>query len=446
MAKKSALAIFLNLFLIFLHFSPCFSGISTTNKSSGNIVQSAIANQLQKSIKKQLQKNSQTSEIPNGEVPQSSGIYEVSFAIGTPPQNVTSILDISSGFIWTQCKTCDVCLNQTTPLYNPQSSSTYSNFSSPSCSSNSNYQAACDNIGITTDVCPDDSCNYTMVYDVGQNSSGLFATDNFTFGSTSAPDIVFGCGLENYGDYDNSSGILGLAWGPLSVVSQFPFMRFSYCLSSDQRKHSPVNFGSLAKLQGSGQSTPLVRNAKYPGSYYIGLVNITVGTTLLNIPSSTFELQEDGTGGVYLLTTYPLTYLEEPAYGLVRQAFVSVMNQTTINGTDLGLDLCFKNVTKWPSLTLHFDGGATLKLKTVNYIYKDEDTGLQCLAIVPSSGASALGSLIQMDTNFVYDLNNKTISFEKCFDDSTSTSSVISNIPHLVTTMALFLFCMFKFF
>ncbi|KAJ3695994.1 hypothetical protein LUZ60_001371 [Juncus effusus] len=409
----------------------------------------AIRGMFKKYVEKQLEKDSQIAESPTGEVPQSSGIYKITFAIGTPPQNVTSIIDISSGFTWTQCKTCDPCFNQTTPLYNPQLSSTYSNFSTESCySTKVNDSSICEYFGITSaDDCTA-PCGYDAEYDVDQNTTGVFATDNFTFGSTSAPNIFFGCGLENYGDYDNSSGFIGLGGGPLSVVLQFPLLRFSYCLSSNQRKHSPVNFGSLAKLQGSsGQSTPLLRSVLYPDVYFIGLVNITVGTTLLNIPSSTFKLNETGDGGVFLATIYAFTYLEQAAYDLVEQAFTSSMkNQTAVNGTDLGLYLCYKNVTNWPSLTLHFDGGATLKLKTVNYVYKDTDTGIQCLAILPSTGISALGSFIQMDTNFVYDLKNKTIYFEKCFDDSTSTSSVLSNIPHLVTTMTLFLFCMLKFF
>ncbi|KAJ3695996.1 hypothetical protein LUZ60_001373 [Juncus effusus] len=434
---------FLNLFLIFLHFCTCLGSLHRKSSfaSSGDPVKNAIANQLKKSLEKQLQKNSETTQ--SGEVPQSTGIYEISFAVGTPPQNLTSIMDISTGFTWTQCKTCDACLNQTTPLYNPVLSTTYSNFSTRRCDSiKSNDRAFCDYFGITSSIdCPDPDCEYIMDYDDDQNSTGLLATDNFMLGSNSAPNIFFGCGLENYGDYDNSSGILGLGWGPLSIVSQFPFMRFSYCLSSDQRKPSPVNFGSLAKLQGTGQSTPLLGTDEYPDLYYIGLVNITVGTTLLNIPSSTFELAKDGEGGVFLATIIAFTYLERAAYDVVAQAFSSMINQTTVNATDLvDLHLCYKNVTKWPSLTLHFDGGATLKLKTVNYVYKVPDTDIQCLAIHYSKGVSALGTLIQMDTNFVYDLKNKTISFEKCFDDSTSTSSVISNIPHLVTTMALFLF------
>ncbi|KAJ3695995.1 hypothetical protein LUZ60_001372 [Juncus effusus] len=453
MATKLALVIFINLFLIFLHFSTSCLGDPPKKSSFGtkDPIKNAIASQIKKSVQKQLQKNSQTDESPTGEVPQSSGTYEITFAIGTPPQTVTSIMDISNGFTWTQCKTCDACFNQTTPLYSPELSSTYSNFSTESCfSTKVNDSSICEYFGVTSaDDCTD-PCPYEAEYDVDQNTTGVFATDSFTFGSNSAPNIFFGCGLENYGDYDNSSGFIGLGGGPLSVVSQFPFMRFSYCLSSDQRKNSPVNFGSLAKLQGSsGQSTPLLGTDEYPDLYYIGLVNITVGTTLLNIPSSTFELNKTGDGGVFLATIYAFTYLEQAAYDLVAQAFNSSMkNQTAADGTDLGLDLCYKNVTKWPSLTLHFEGGATLKLKTVNYVYKDPDTGIQCLAILPSSGISALGSFIQMDTNFVIDLKNKTISFEKCFDDSTSTStsSVVSNIPHLVTTMVLFLFCILKFF
>ncbi|KAJ3674427.1 hypothetical protein LUZ60_005043 [Juncus effusus] len=361
------------------------------------------------------------------QVPQSSGVYIIYFSIGN--QNISAEVDTSSGLIWTQCEPCAACFQQSTPLYDPKKSSTFSNFTSLRCNSTSfSNSSVCQTV--KPDLCPN-GCEYLASYSDDQNSTGYVGTDTFTFGTSSIPDILFGCGTNNYGNYDNTSGVLSLGKGPLSFVSQLGYMRFSYCLSSDPTKESPINFGSFAAIKGSGQSTNLVTNNNLTDLYYIGLVDITVGNTRLGIPSSTFTLKANGSGGVVLSTSFPVTYLEQAGYDLVRQAFVSQVNLKTVNGTYLGLDLCFQSPKTWPIVTLHFDGDKKLVLNSVNYVLNDTSTGIECLTILPSSGISVLGSFIQMDTNFVYDIENSTISFEKCGGSS--------SLPNLVTALLILL-------
>jgi hypothetical protein len=47
------------------------------------------------------------------------------FALGTPAQSFTLILDTGSDLVWTQCLPCEPCLSQIGPEFNPAVSSTY---------------------------------------------------------------------------------------------------------------------------------------------------------------------------------------------------------------------------------------------------------------------------------------------------------------------------------
>jgi Xylanase inhibitor N-terminal len=69
-------------------------------------------------------------------------------------------------------------------------------------------------------------------------TKGYLATEIFRIGSAVVPEITFGCGKENKGDYGGSSGFLGLAGGILSLISQLGHGKFSYSLQSDTRDHN----------------------------------------------------------------------------------------------------------------------------------------------------------------------------------------------------------------
>lgn len=351
------------------------------------------------------------SSIKGGQVPVHSGSGEflMDLAIGTPADSFSAILDTGSDLIWTQCKPCVQCFQQPTTIFDPSSSSTFSKLP---CSSD-----LCQ--ALPTFSCSS-GCEYLYSYGDSSSTQGALATETFTFGSTSVSNIGFGCGDTNQGQgFTQASGLVGLGRGPLSLISQLGLGKFSYCLTSmDESNKSPLFFGSLAELSGSGvQSTPLVKNPSQPSFYYLSLKGITVGETLLKMPSSTFALQEDGTGGLIIDSGTSITYLEAAGYKLVKNAFVSQVKLPVADSSDEGLDLCFSlpsgsssESVDVPKLIFHFDG-ADVDLLPKNYIVIDSSTGLLCLTVMGSSGMSIFGNFQQQNMQILYDLEKEMLSF-----------------------------------
>ncbi|XP_008777368.2 aspartic proteinase nepenthesin-2 [Phoenix dactylifera] len=338
-----------------------------------------------------------------------NGEFLMDLAIGTPSLPFPAILDTGSDLIWTQCKPCTDCFEQPTPLFDPLRSSTFSRIP---CSSD-----LCQ--ALPTSTCKSD-CNYLYSYGDSSSTQGVLASETFAFGSTAVSDIAFGCGDANQGaGFSQGSGLVGLGRGPLSLISQLGLGKFSYCLTSlDESKKSPLLFGSLADLGGGAekvQSIPLVKNPSQPSFYYLTLKGITVGSINLQIPSSTFELQDDGTGGLIIDSGTSITYLELAGYKMVRKAFLSQMQLPVADGTDISLDLCFSlpsdsSTVEVPKLKFHFDG-ADLDLPADNYMIVDSSTGLLCLTVMPSHGMSILGNFQQQNMQILYDLENEKLSF-----------------------------------
>ncbi|KAJ8492350.1 hypothetical protein OPV22_014071 [Ensete ventricosum] len=319
-----------------------------------------------------------------------NGEFLMDLAIGTPNLAFPAIIDTGSDLIWTQCKPCVECFNQPTPVFDPSSSSTYRKLP---CSSN-----LCQTL--PTFACGASSCEYLYSYGDSSSTQGVLASETFTFGtdnSTSVSDIAFGCGDTNQGSgFSQGSGLVGLGQGPLSLISQLDLGKFSYCLTSlDDSKKSPLLFGSLADLTTSAtasaiQSTPL-------------------------IPSSTFAVQEDGSGGLIIDSGTSITYLEVAAYRRLKKAFLSQMQLPVADGSEIGLDLCFlapsaSSSVEVPKLVFHFDG-ADLHLPAENYMIMDSSDGSLCLTIMPSSGLSILGNFQQQNLQILYDLRSKMLSF-----------------------------------
>jgi hypothetical protein len=114
---------------------------------------------------------------------------------------------------------------------------------------------------------------------------------------------------------------------------------------------------------------------------------------------------------VFLSTTLPVTYLEEAAYRVLRQELVSRIQAQGVapaNDADDLNHLCFLtqyfDKAKVPKLALVFDGSdATMELSVENYFFILAD-GQTCLSILPSTGGSVLGSLLQVNTTMTYDI------------------------------------------
>ncbi|KAJ4801485.1 Eukaryotic aspartyl protease family protein [Rhynchospora pubera] len=344
----------------------------------------------------------------------STASYVMDISIGTPPVLLSAILDTGSDLIWTQCNPCTACFAQPNPIFTPPNSTTFSKIpcSASLCKS------------LTKSTC-NSECDYEYSYGDGSSTKGFMGYETFSFGADNSvkfPGIGFGCGTNNIGATDNSSGIVGMGRGALSLVSQLNVSKFSYCFNSIHNKGSSILLlGSWANMTSNiSKSTPFMPNphgSPMSSFYYLSLEGITVGETLLPIPPSVFQLTAEGSGGLIIDSGTTVTALEERAFIMVTRAFMSRIKLPQASGASLGLSLCFtlpdsgmKSVDI-PKLIFHFDG-ADLDMPLENYIVEDTSNRLLCLGMVSTRGISILGNMQQQNMNILYDMEKGLLSFE----------------------------------
>ncbi|XP_038694722.1 aspartic proteinase nepenthesin-1-like [Tripterygium wilfordii] len=338
-----------------------------------------------------------------------NGEFLMKLSIGTPPEAYSAIIDTGSDLIWTQCKPCTKCYSQPTPIFDPKTSSSFSKLPCSSELCKALPQPTCK-----------DGCEYYYSYGDYSSTQGILASETFTFGDVSVPNVGFGCGDENEGDgFTQAAGLVGLGRGQLSLVSQLKEPKFSYCLTSiEETQTGSLLMGSLASLNSTKtvvKTTPLIKNPSQPSFYYLSLEGITVGETKLSIDKSTFALQDDGSGGLIIDSGTTITYLEESAFDLVKKEFKDQINLPLDRSGATGLDLCFilpkgADEVKVPKLIFHFDG-ADLDLPGENYMIGDSSSGELCLAMGSSNGMSIFGNIQQQNLLVHHDLEKQTLSF-----------------------------------
>jgi hypothetical protein len=199
------------------------------------------------------------------------------------------------------------------------------------------------------------TCVYTYAYGDRSVTTGHLYLDTFTFAgaveNVAVPDLAFGCGFFDNGLFvSNETGIAGFGRGTLSLPSQLKvdkltgfscptrpaspasaaahclcrrssrWTNFSYCFTSmTGSSPSTVLLGLPANLyrrsaRGSVvQTTPLIRNPADETSYYLSLKGVSVGSTRLPVPDSTFALT-NGTGGTIIDSGTALTRLPPQVY------------------------------------------------------------------------------------------------------------------------------------
>ncbi|KAF8652296.1 hypothetical protein HU200_062855 [Digitaria exilis] len=245
--------------------------------------------------------------------------YLMNLSIGTPPVAFPAIIDTGSNVIMAQCAPCGGF--DTAPLYNPSSSST---FSDRPCDSSLRV-GFCDAAdgGAANDTTPGWAF-FTM------------AMETFAFGSTSGDDqevpvagMAFGCVNDSSGGWGSASGMVGLGRGNLSLVKQLGASRFSYCLTAfhDGNSTSTLRMGPSAAIDDtSAQSTPFVPNPNLgtlSTHYYLNLTGISVGDKSMSIPADAFSLSADGSsGGLIIDSGLTTTTLVDVAYQQVRAEIV----------------------------------------------------------------------------------------------------------------------------
>ncbi|CAH8302079.1 unnamed protein product [Eruca vesicaria subsp. sativa] len=344
---------------------------------------------------------------------QGSGEYFSRLGVGTPTKEMYLVLDTGSDVNWIQCKPCSSCYQQSNPIFDPSTSSTYKSLtcSAPQCAS------------LRASACRTNKCLYQVRYGDGSFTVGEYATDTVTFGNSGkVNDVALGCGLHNEGLFTGAAGLLGLGGGALSMTSQIKAKSFSYCLvDRDSGKSSSLDFNSV-QIGGGDATAPILRNNKIDTFYYVGLSGFSVGGQQVSIPAPVFAVDATGGGGVILDCGTAVTRLQTQAYNSLRDAFVKLTANLKKGTSSISLfDTCYDfsslSTVKVPTVAFHFTGGKTLDLPAKNYLIPVDDAGTFCFAFAPtSSSLSIIGNVQQQGTRITYDLANHVIgmSANKC--------------------------------
>ncbi|KAJ4975089.1 hypothetical protein NE237_000195 [Protea cynaroides] len=368
-----------------------------------------------------------------------SGEYFMDVFVGTPPKHFSLILDTGSDLNWIQCLPCHDCFEQNGPYYNPQESSSFHNIS---C-----HDPHCELVSSPDPPRPckseNQSCPYFYWYGDLSNTTGDFAVETFTINLTTpsgqsesqkVENVMFGCGHWNRGLFHGAAGLLGLGRGPLSFSSQLRSLyghTFSYCLvdrNSDMSVTSKLIFGEDKSLMSHPnlKFTSLVAGKENPVDtfYYVQIKSIMVGGEVLKIPKETWQLSAEGAGGTIIDSGTTLSYFADPAYQIIKEAFVKkVKGYSVVNDFPM-LDPCY-NVSgvekvELPEFAILFEDGALWNFPVENYFIQLEPEEIVCLAILgtPHSSLSILGNYQQQNFHILYDTKKSRLGFApmKCSD------------------------------
>jgi len=310
----------------------------------------------------------------------------ISITVGTPPQNVSMVIDTGSELSWLHCNNTNTSQVVPDPFFNPNSSSTYSpiSCSSSTCTTRTRdfpIPASCDSNNL---------CHATLSYADASSSEGNLASDTLGFGSSFNPGVIFGCmnssSTTNSESDSNTTGLLGMNLGSLSLVSQLKIPKFSYCISgsdfsgilllgeSNFSWGGSLNYTSLVQI-----STPLPYFDR--SAYTVRFKGIKVSYKLLNISDNLFVPDHTGAGQTMFDLGTQFTFLLGPVYKALREEFLNQTNGTLMVLDDpnfafqIAMDLCYRvsmnqsKLPELPSVSLVFEG-AEMRVSGDQLLYR----------------------------------------------------------------------------
>ncbi|CAA7050636.1 unnamed protein product [Microthlaspi erraticum] len=348
--------------------------------------------------------NSSSPRLPNdvdGSSPYADTVFDdasylMKLQIGTPPVEIEAEIDTGSSIVWTQCQPCANCYNQKGPIFDPSKSSTYK-----------------------PQKCDDGPCPYDATYADKSYTKGTYAFETVTIQSTSGqpfvmPETLIGCGHNNSGFSNASSGIVGLGWGSSSLITQMGenFLGLlSYCFSGQGT--SKINFGTNALVSGDGTvSANMFIKTEKQGFYYLNLEAVSVGDNRIETLGTPFHALD---GNMVIDSGTTFTYMPESYCGEVKEAVESVVKAERGASPSDNL-LCYNSDTLdvFPVITMHFSGGADLVLDKYNTYVTYGAGGVYCLAFMctdPTSYA-IFGNRAQHNFLVGYDPSSLLVSFK----------------------------------
>ncbi|XAR50920.1 Nepenthesin [Bertholletia excelsa] len=251
----------------------------------------------------------------------------VSLSAGTPPQNVTMVVDTGSELSWLRCNTTRF----SQPAFDPNGSSSYSpvNCSSPTCTTRTQ------DFSIPTSCDCSNLCHAVLSYADASSSEGNLASDTFYVGGSELNGTVFGCmdsGFSSNPDEDaKTTGLMGMNRGSLSFVSQMGFGKFSYCISGNDLSGVLLLGDSKLTWLAPLNYTPLIQiSTRLPYfdrvAYTVQLEGIKVSDKLLPLPKSILEPDHTGAGQTMVDSGAQFTFLLGSAYSSLRSEFLNQTN------------------------------------------------------------------------------------------------------------------------
>ncbi|CAN7103576.1 unnamed protein product [Brassica rapa subsp. narinosa] len=315
----------------------------------------------------------------------------VSLSVGSPPQNISMVLDTGSELSWLHCKKAP----NLGSVFNPVSSSSYSPIpcSSPICRTRTRdlpIPASCDS---KTHL-----CHVAVSYADATSLEGSLAHETFVIGSSARPGTIFGCmdsGLSSDSEEDaKTTGLMGMNRGSLSFVNQLGFSKFSYCISGSDSSGILLLGDASSSWPGPIQYTPLVSETT-PLPYFdrvaytVQLEGIRVGSKLLSLPKSMFVPDHAGAGQTMVDSGTQFTFLMGPVYSALKTEFMAQTKAVlkvvedpnfVFQGT---MDLCYRvgpltrpNFSRLPVVSLMFRG-AEMSVSGQKLLYRVNGAGLR---------------------------------------------------------------------
>lgn len=311
------------------------------------------------------------------------GDFFIEYWIGSSHKKEYGVIDTGSDVFWQQCQPCDPCYNQTFPVFNPNTSTTYTVLQSNS--------EDCHKLSHNDRIRYKDPrlCGYHVDYIDDGSSVGLLSRDDITIQTTRTNNktfnMIIGCGHKNsdhFGEY--ASAVIGLNRNPLSLISQLNITRFSYCLPQYDKSAFPstMNFGILGINSSTSSpsvvSTPLVHVAG-SDSYHVTLMEIHIDDHRIPFVKPGESAATRGNTVIDIGTTN--TYI----YHSVFQQLVQILHQHFLPALPHHSEntVCFmtNSTTRFPTVGLKFAGGKVLELPTKNVFANDEHPNFHCLTI-----------------------------------------------------------------
>ncbi|XP_038718055.1 aspartic proteinase CDR1-like [Tripterygium wilfordii] len=335
------------------------------------------------------------------------GDYLMKIYIGSPLVKILASVDTASDLIWIQCTPCYHCYNQDEPIFDPKNSSSYKTlcYDTKFCQALNKKKRG-----------NSDECMYHASYEEGSYSAGILSNETFNIDSTSDgvvsfPELAFGCGHQNYGDFNSRvQGVVGLGRGLLSLVSQLKTQidhTFSYCLLPRKTTNaSKLKFGLGAKIHGTRVvSTPIV-DKDPPNYYHLTLESISIGEDTTKTRQSP--------GNIIIDSGTTLTILHSSLYNDLEEIIRRVIGINPEADVSKKFSLCYGTRSiahiKLPTMVFHFSG-ADLHLPTINTFIRFSD--LVCMLIVPDNKTSIFGNMAQVNFQVEYDLLERKVSFAR---------------------------------